>query len=512
MTLVEDLDESHIPFKKGDPQRKRKILELFSDGQLGPSEIARMVGGTESSVRQVRDADKKKRAAQEGSGNRWYESITDKNLEELIDAARTAIPKWNTEIADTATVRDITQEELTCHTYPHTIYKSDNKVARSRKLKAGRRWMQARLTDSPKHQHHGFVIFPPAPDTDYAVVNDRFTKLLDETNYQKKFHSIFQSVQGKKGRGASMGDNKRKQAKMSQIAELARLRVQEAKVRLARFADHTVSENKTEARATLRETEAEQVLVHEVIQHMCENYNRVQEVSHVLPWLFFAYQYTELKFNALKVWPSEHNMPKRVGDADGLACLESLTGAKAQGFHRDTRKPGATAISSYEQDQFIYVLFFAFCAMRILEELRKDRREATAYVRSRLAAGQPESGPKRIVYSNSEWEVAEPRIWQFLVHEEFRVRGVRRFEVVRVPIRKDHTGALDTRCPHGGAPWDGARRAYRGHFYGYERDLQKQTTEQVTTNDEYVTVDLCDDDFSPIVGWAQLDNIFKRLV
>ena len=158
------------------------------------------------------------------------------------------------------------------------------------------------------------------------------------------------------------------------------------------------------------------------------------------------------------------------------------------------------------------MLFFAFFAMRILEELRKDRLAATNYVRSRLAAEQPESGSERIVYSDSEWEVAEPRIWQFLVHEEFRVRGVRRFEVVRVPIRKDHTGALDTRCPHGGAPWDGARRAYRGHFYGYERDLQKQTTEQVTTNDEYVTVDLCDDDFSPIVGWAQLDNIFKRLV
>ena len=85
------------------PERKRKILELFSEGQ-GASAIARIVGGTESSVRQVRDADKKKKAAQDGSGNRWYESITDKNLEELIDAARTEIPNCNTEIADTVTV------------------------------------------------------------------------------------------------------------------------------------------------------------------------------------------------------------------------------------------------------------------------------------------------------------------------------------------------------------------------------------------------------------------------
>ena len=81
------------------------------------------------------DADKKKKAAQEGSGNRWYESITDKNLEELIDAARTEsvteILNWNTEIADTVTVRDITQEELVLHTYPHTMYKSDTKKERS---------------------------------------------------------------------------------------------------------------------------------------------------------------------------------------------------------------------------------------------------------------------------------------------------------------------------------------------------------------------------------------------
>ena len=134
MTLVEDLDASHIPFKKRDPDRKRMILELFSEGQLGASAIAR-IGGTESSVRQVRDADKKKKAAQDGLGNRWYESITDKNLEELIDAARTEsvteILNWNTEIADTVTVRDITQEELVLHTYPHTMYKSDTKKERA---------------------------------------------------------------------------------------------------------------------------------------------------------------------------------------------------------------------------------------------------------------------------------------------------------------------------------------------------------------------------------------------
>ena len=55
------------------------------------------------------------------------------------------------------------------------------------------------------------------------------------------------------------------------------------------------------------------------------------------------------------------------------------------------------------------------------------------------------------------------------------------------------------------------RRPVGGHFYGYERDLhgQKQTREQRADKDEYATVDLTHADFSPIVGWAQLNNIFK---
>ena len=93
MALVEDLEASHIPFKKGDSERKRKILELFSGGQLGASAIARIVGGTESSVRQGLDADKKKKAAQEGSVNRWYESITDKNLLRPARRSQIGIPK-----------------------------------------------------------------------------------------------------------------------------------------------------------------------------------------------------------------------------------------------------------------------------------------------------------------------------------------------------------------------------------------------------------------------------------
>lgn len=132
-------------------------------------------------------------------------------------------------------------------------------------------------------------------------------------------------------------------------------------------------------------------------------------------------------------------MPETVGEMELLAVLESLPGAEDQSFHCDSKKPGASGITSFEKDQFVYVLFFAFHAMRILEDLRNDRLSATDYIRTSLAERQ-------ISFSDDQWErVAEPRIWQFLVHEEFRARGVSSFEVVAVPVRKDQTIVLDTR-------------------------------------------------------------------
>ena len=69
---------------------------------------------------------------------------------------------------------------------------------------------------------------------------------------------------------------------------MAERRVTEAQTALGRFKVDTVSDPKEAAHAKLLETEAEQLLVHKVIGHMCENYNRIQQVS--LIWFFFSYQ------------------------------------------------------------------------------------------------------------------------------------------------------------------------------------------------------------------------------
>ena len=275
-------DSSHIPFRRRDPERKRKILELLEAG-MRPTEIAKTVGGTEASIRKVRDAEKMKECAQNVEAHPWYQSIADKNLAECSAAARKEMPKWSTVIADSVLVRDITETELKMHTYPHTICESDSKQEKNRKLKAGRTWMRERLTDfPPRPQHHGFVIFPPSPDINYDVVDARLPKLLDDKNYQKILLSIFQSVQGKDGKESSMGDKKRKQAKLSALLKQAEQRKKEAKGIFDRFGENKNSAAKTQALDKLSETEDEKSLLHEVSRHMCENFIRIQEVSQIL--------------------------------------------------------------------------------------------------------------------------------------------------------------------------------------------------------------------------------------
>ena len=115
--------EAAIQFKRRDPERKRKVLELFTvfSTGLGATAIANVVGGTKASVRKKRESEKQKQvAAQAGPGNPWYE-ITNIEIDECMAAARNELPTLTTDLDELVTVQDITQEELKLQTYPHTI-------------------------------------------------------------------------------------------------------------------------------------------------------------------------------------------------------------------------------------------------------------------------------------------------------------------------------------------------------------------------------------------------------
>jgi len=194
-------------------------------------------------------------------------------------------------------------------------------------------------------------------------------------------------------------------------------------------------------------------------------------------------------------------MPKAVSDTGRLAVLGTFSGAEEQSFHLDSTEPGNSGITAYEEDQYVDVLWNSFIAMVILEELQADRKQATELVRSRLAS---QNSP--FVCSDEKWETLEPSAWESLVHHEFKARGVKDFEVVRVRIQKTRTALVDSRTAHAGTSWKavgGRKRLYRGHFYGFRQNVMKRKRYLVYQKDEHTTVDLCDQDHFPIVSWAQ---------
>jgi len=231
-------------------------------------------------------------------------------------------------------------------------------------------------------------------------------------------------------------------------------------------------------------------------------------------------------------------MPKALPDATSCALLDTLPDAREQSFHCDSLEPGGSGLTPYEEDQFVYVLRYGFQAMLVLLELKPDRQEATDLIRSLLAgqseqaggdiaataaadeppqmAARPPANPVRppadgdgaCEFSDEEWKnTVEPRVWQVLVHEEFKARKVGDFEVLRVRVKRSQTIVLDSRCVHASAPWTGrpgCKRLYRGHFYGFRKDVLRRVRESPTDRDEYTTVDLCSRDFIPLASWGQV--------
>jgi hypothetical protein len=200
--------------------------------------------------------------------------------------------------------------------------------------------------------------------------------------------------------------------------------------------------------------------------------------------------------------PGKLEMPISLASTDKLAALKALPAAESQSFHADSPEPGCSGVTAFEEDQYIDVLFGAFAATVVLQELQVDRKQATELARSRLAALTPP-----FACSDEEWEaILEPRAWEFLVHQELKARGAKDFEVVRVRVEKNKTIVLDSRTPHAGTPWtgkSGCKRLVKGHFYGFREDLLKRNRVNLTEKDELTTVDLCDNDHFPIFSWAQ---------
>jgi hypothetical protein len=122
----------------------------------------------------------------------------------------------STNLLNPSRVRTITQRELNANTFP---YKLNSTVPAE--IKRSRAWIRYHLSGT-KRGGQGFVIMDAHTDKDgnrSSALFDQMPKLCDNPWYSKKFQTIFQKLHAKEARG----DGKRKQAKMTELINLAAL-------------------------------------------------------------------------------------------------------------------------------------------------------------------------------------------------------------------------------------------------------------------------------------------------
>ena len=148
-------------------------------------------------------------------------------------------------------------------------------------------------------------------------------------------------------------------------------------------------------------------------------------------------------------------------------------------------------IMSLEKEQHINVILNGFRAVRIINKLKVDREAAFQFVRQRLAEIPG--------WKSEQWsDVSEQRCWNFLCVSQFKEEKLPNLQVVRVPVPKGATIAIDNRTPHGGSAGTDTR-GFRMHAYGSVRSAL------ALEQDYTITVDLLRPDYGyfPLCHWAQ---------
>ena len=522
--------------KARDPGRKKRILDTKrANPSLKASDIARIAACEPRYVRQVlndllvkpvkanlrepappgpsgTEADHGAQAEPGAASNpKWFQRAVANSaaliagLDPLLERLRRGetSPTLSTDLHRKSRIRNITAKELKANTFLYDLNSTDKKEqGRSRS------WLRDHFS-SKKRSSQGFAIMDAHKETDGSLSDalfEQLTPLLDDTDlvYRKELKTIFQTLQSKK---KPKGDGKRLQAKMTALVAASKVRLKEVQDLIAHREKFPVPSAGSKEKRTLpmlqqelKTIQKEVAVIHESTMAMTRAYDRIQKVP-ALP----CCRAGSLLITCVplwQVWPGPLHMPETVSDTDRLATLASVSGVGDQSIHCDSPEPGNSGITAYDEDQDIYILWNSFLAMIVLGELQADREEATALLRSSWASRNPSPSG----CTDAEWKRLEPSAWELLVHHEFKARGVKDFEVVRVPIQKTKTVVIDSRTSHAGSRRSASsrrERLYRGHFYGFRQDVLHRPAYLLSVRDETVTVDLCDADYFPIVTWAQ---------
>jgi hypothetical protein len=210
--------------------------------------------------------------------------------------------RWTTNLKEPSCIRHITKAELKANTFPYNLNSADEN-----ERKRGTEWLRHHFSGQKKSSQ-GFVIMDAHTDSNgkpSTALFDELPKLLDKEQYAKELKPIFQRLQDKK-EDKTKGDGKRRQAKMTELARKAILRVREAEILLRRKANSTKGSakkkktaggdgykkkkkrvsihyptTKEEAEQTLKDVREEYRLINEAIRQMSLGYDRIYQVAPV---------------------------------------------------------------------------------------------------------------------------------------------------------------------------------------------------------------------------------------
>jgi hypothetical protein len=249
----------------------------------------------------------------------WFQSVIETHFPDLKAALCTCVRetpeqmRWTTNLIESSCIRHITKAELKANTFPYDLNSTDES-----QRKCGTEWLRHHFSGKKKSSQ-GFVIMDAHTDSNgksSTALFDELPKLLDNKQYAKELKPIFQRLQDKK-EDKTAGDGKRRQAKMTELASKAILRVKEAKILLQRKENSTkgsVKKKKTaggdtykkkkrvyihypttkeEAERTLKDVSEEYRLIKEAIHQMSLGYDRIYQVAPVDQSLTFPPRHAE---------------------------------------------------------------------------------------------------------------------------------------------------------------------------------------------------------------------------
>jgi hypothetical protein len=279
----EDSKKFIVDTRRENPLMKAREIAQMADSECTAGHVRKIL-----KAHQATEREPPPEGPEAGDGQKCFERAVEANsaglraaLEQVLLEGRNR--PTSTNLMNPSRVLPITDSELEVNTFYHDLNSTD-----SEEQKRSREWLRYHFSGN-KQGGQGFVIMDAHSDKEgkqNAALFEQLPAVLDKKRYNKELKVIFQTLQAKN----AFWDGKRRQAKMTQLLELAEKRVTEAEWLAEAAAKQAirqktkrrdVSPNKKrrgatttldESQQTLREVKEERACLQAATDAMCLGY------------------------------------------------------------------------------------------------------------------------------------------------------------------------------------------------------------------------------------------------